>query len=58
MKATLQDAALTRDAGRFVWLELDFDKPGNQAFLARHGVAYTPTLMVLDPADERATATV
>jgi predicted negative regulator of RcsB-dependent stress response len=57
MKATLADAALMRDAGRFVWLELDFDKPVNQAFLARHGVRYTPTLFVLDPADERATAT-
>jgi tetratricopeptide (TPR) repeat protein len=57
MKATLADAALMRDAGRFVWLELDFDKPANQAFLARHGVRYTPTLLVLDPATERATAT-
>jgi predicted negative regulator of RcsB-dependent stress response len=57
MKATLADAALMRDAGRFVWLELDFDKPINQAFLARHGVRYTPTLFVLDPADERAAAT-
>ena len=57
MKATLADAALMRDAGRFVWLELDFDKPVNQAFLARHGVRYTPTLLVLDPADERAAAT-
>jgi tetratricopeptide (TPR) repeat protein len=57
MRATLADASLARFAGRFVWLELNFDKPVNQEFLARHGVAYTPTLFVLDPADERATAT-
>jgi hypothetical protein len=57
MRETLNDASLAGQAGRFVWLELDFDKPGNQSFIARHGVSYTPTLMVLDPADERATAT-
>src|SRR5207237_9306774 len=57
MRATLADAALLRYAGRFVWLELDFDKPVNQPFLVRHGVSFTPTLFVLDPANERATAT-
>lgn len=57
MRATLEDATLVRDAGRFVWLELDFDKPGNQAFIRAHRVTYTPTLLVLDPANERATAT-
>lgn len=57
MRATLANAALARYAGRFVWLELDFDKPVNQSFIARHGVSFTPTLFVLDPADERATAT-
>ena len=57
MRATLADASLARYAGRLVWLELDFDKPGNQAFLAHHGVTYTPSFFVLDPADGRATAT-
>jgi len=57
MRATLASAAVARYAGRFVWLELDFDKPVNQPFIARHGVTFTPTLFVLDPADERATAT-
>ena len=56
MRATLADAARGRQAGRFVWLELDFDKPVNQAFIARHGIGYTPTLLVFDPADERALA--
>ncbi len=53
----MSDAALARQAGRFVWLELDYDKPVNQSFLDRHGVAYTPSLYVLDPATERARAT-
>ena len=57
MRATLASDAVARYAGRFVWLELDFDKPVNQPFMARHGVSFTPTLFVLDPADERATAT-
>jgi hypothetical protein len=54
MRATLADPALTRYAGRFVWLELDFDKPGNQPFLAHHAVRYTPTLLVVDPTTEQA----
>ena len=57
MRATLADASLARYAGRFVWLDLDYDKPANQAFLARHGASSFPLFFVLDPADEHATAT-
>jgi len=57
MRATLASGAVKRYAGRFVWLELDIDKPLNQPFIARHGVTFTPTIFVLDPADERTTAT-
>ena len=53
MRATLADPALTRYAGRFVWLELDFDKPVNQPFLRAHAVSYTPTLLVVDPTTGR-----
>jgi len=56
MKAELEDASLARYAGRFVWLELDFDRRANQPFIARHGVTYTPSLFVIDPSDERTTA--
>lgn len=56
MRASFADAALARYAGRFVWLDLNFDKESNQAFVERHGVQWTPTLLVLDPADERVTA--
>jgi tetratricopeptide (TPR) repeat protein len=57
MRATLADTSLARYAGRFVWLELNFDKPVNRAFLERHGVMYTPSFFVIDPADERTSAT-
>jgi tetratricopeptide (TPR) repeat protein len=57
MRATLTDAMLLRYAGRFVWLELNFDAPANQAFIARNGVTYTPSFFILDPADEHALAT-
>ncbi len=57
MRETLADGSLARQAGRFVWLELDFDKPGNQAFVVGRDVEYTPSLYILDPADETAAAT-
>jgi tetratricopeptide (TPR) repeat protein len=57
MRETMADPALVRLAGQFVWLELDFDKPVNQDFIARHGVAYTPSLFVLKPGEDRPAAT-
>jgi len=56
MRASLTDASLARYAGRFVWLELDFDRPANRDFLARHRVTYTPSLFILDPHDDRTIA--
>lgn len=56
MRATLADASLARYAGRFVWLELDFDKTENQVFLQHHGVLSTPSFFILD-SGERAVAT-
>jgi tetratricopeptide (TPR) repeat protein len=57
MRATLQDASLARYAGRFVWLELDYDKPVNQAFIGEHGVTYTPTMLIVDPKSGQVKAT-
>jgi thioredoxin-like negative regulator of GroEL len=57
MRATLEDARLARYAGRFVWLELDYDKPVNQPVIARLGASMTPTLFVLDPRTEKPVAT-
>ena len=45
MRASFADAALARYAGRFVWLDLNFDKESNQSFVERHGVQWTPTLL-------------
>ncbi|HEY1418268.1 MAG TPA: thiol reductase thioredoxin, partial [Myxococcaceae bacterium] len=56
MRVTLSDPTLVRQAGRFVWLELNYDKDENQPFLGRHGVQWTPTLLVIDPTGERITA--
>lgn len=57
MRATLADSSLARQAGRFVWLELDLDKPVNQTVIARLGVLGTPTLCLIDPATDQAIAT-
>ena len=57
MRVTLTDSALARYAGRFVWLELNFDSPANQEFLTVHAVSYTPSFYILDPTDEHPLAT-
>src|SRR5215467_3385289 len=51
MRSTLRDSSLIRQAGRFVWLELDFDNPANQQVLSRLGVTFTPSFFVIDPGD-------
>jgi len=48
------DAALARHAGRFVWLELNTDLPGNAAFQERYPVENWPTLFIIDPREEKA----
>jgi tetratricopeptide (TPR) repeat protein len=48
------DRALERQAGRFVWLSIDAEKPENAAFLEKFPVDGFPTLFVLDPAREAA----
>lgn len=56
MRQELTDPALMKYAGRFVWLELNYDQPGNKDFVVGHAVRGTPMFFVLDPADERVTA--
>jgi tetratricopeptide (TPR) repeat protein len=48
------DKALARHAGRFVWLEINTDVPGNAEFLEKYPVENWPTLFVLDPREEKA----
>jgi tetratricopeptide (TPR) repeat protein len=45
------DKALTRHAGRFVWLSLDMEKPQNAAARKQIGISAFPTLYVVDPSD-------
>ena len=58
MRGTLAEPSLARYAGQFVWLALDFDRPENAAFLARHTGVSTPTFYMIDPETDRVTETV
>lgn len=49
----LPDARLQKLAGRFVWLEIDTEKPRNQAFVERFPIVAWPTLLAVDPATEQ-----
>ena len=48
------DAALARHAGRFVWLEVDTDRPDSAPFLEKYPVEFWPTFFILDPRQEKA----
>src|ERR1044072_2091571 len=45
------DKALTRHAGRFVWLSLDMEKARNAAARKQIGLRASPPLYVVDPSD-------
>ena len=50
MRATvLTDAALTKHAGRFVWLSIDTEEAKNAAFLDTYPWEAVPTFEVLEP---------
>ena len=46
------DEALREQAGRFVWLEIDTEKPQNAAFTENFPLPAWPTYFVIDPTDE------
>src|SRR5262249_60998713 len=48
---TWTDKALTRHAGRFVWLSLDMEKAKNAPARKQVGITAFPTLYVVDPSD-------
>jgi tetratricopeptide (TPR) repeat protein len=55
MRATVfTDPALARHAGRFVWLSIDTEREENAPFQERFPISAWPTLLVLDPATEKA----
>lgn len=48
----LTDARLVKLAGRFVWLSIDTEQPGNAGFVAKFPIDAWPSLLVVDPATE------
>lgn len=46
------DAKLAPYAGRFVWLAIDTEKPGNAATVAKFPVGAWPSMYVIDPQSE------
>jgi thiol-disulfide isomerase/thioredoxin len=51
----LRDPALTKLADKYVWAAIDSEKPNNAAFVAKYPIEAWPTLLVIDPATEKAT---
>lgn len=47
------DKALESDAGRFVWLEIDTERPENAAIKKKLAIVALPTYFIVDPKDER-----
>ncbi len=47
------DRALGRQAGRFVWLSVNTEKPGNAAVLGKFPVKVWPSFYVIDPGTEK-----
>jgi tetratricopeptide (TPR) repeat protein len=47
------DARLVKLAGRFVWLDIDTEKPVNYPFVAQFPIEVWPTILVIDPAGEQ-----
>jgi len=48
MRTMLAHADLSRYAGQFVWLEMNFDKPENHDFFSRFEASATPTFYVIN----------
>ena len=53
MRATvLNDPALAKHAGRFVWLSIDTEKTQNAPFAKKYPIRASPSLYVIDPQKE------
>src|SRR3989442_2908800 len=48
-----RDKALARQAGRFVWLEVDTEKSQNAALRKKFPIQALPTFLVVDPDSEK-----
>src|SRR6185503_17140858 len=47
------DPSLASQARRFVWLEINSERPGNAALTKRLALSALPSFFILDPTDER-----
>jgi tetratricopeptide (TPR) repeat protein len=47
------DARLLKLAGRFVWLDIDTERPANFAFVERFPIEAWPTIYAIDPVSEQ-----
>jgi len=56
MRGLLARADLSRYAGQFVWLELNYDEAKNQAFFTKYNASATPSFFIIDPHDEKVVA--
>jgi tetratricopeptide (TPR) repeat protein len=54
MRSVLHSNDFASYAGRFVWLEINFDDTRNEDFLAKHVAAF-PVLSIIDPESEAVT---
>jgi thioredoxin-like negative regulator of GroEL len=52
LRASLHDDALSSYAGRFVWLEMNYDTPRNAAFMESHMNQGFPLVLIISPAGE------
>src|SRR5579864_5339623 len=52
--SVLTDAALVKQAGRFVWLSVDSDKPTNEKFTAEFATGGIPLYVLINPATGKA----
>ncbi len=50
----LTDSALVAQAGRFVWLDIDTEKPENAPFRQQYAIDALPTYFIVDPDSETA----
>jgi tetratricopeptide (TPR) repeat protein len=55
-EVVLRDASLMRQAGRFVWLELNFDAPASAAIIDKYAAQSIPALLVVDPESDTVVA--
>jgi hypothetical protein len=55
-EVVLNDPSLMRQAGRFVWLAVNYDAPASPPIIAKYSAESIPALLVVDPTSDTVTA--